>query len=70
MFPSRTLPAGANRVNRLEDRNFDMAVQYVNGWPSERGAITDWLHSDIKVVAYSYIFRLFDEFTIRAQLNK
>jgi hypothetical protein len=63
MFPARTLPAGANNILKLEDRNFDMPALYVNGWPAERGAIRDWLHSDLKVVAYPYIFELFEKWT-------
>jgi hypothetical protein len=61
MFPARTLPAGANTVDPLENRNFDMPVLFSNSWPNERGEITDWLHSDLKVVAYPYMFRLFDK---------
>jgi len=61
MFPSRTLPAGANNLSKFEDRNFDMPALYTNGWPRERGAITDWMHSDVRVVAYPYIYKLFEK---------
>jgi alpha-tubulin suppressor-like RCC1 family protein/pimeloyl-ACP methyl ester carboxylesterase len=63
MFPSRSLPAGANLSPNFEDRNFDMPALYTNSWPPERGAIKDWLHSDVKVVAYSYIYGLFEKWT-------
>jgi hypothetical protein len=70
MFPSRTLPAGANNLLLLEDRNFDMPALYKNGWPPERGAVTDWLHSDVKTVAYPYIFGLFEKWVTLGNLTK
>jgi hypothetical protein len=63
MCPSRTLPVGANNIPKFEDRNYDMPALYANDWPAERGAIKDWLHSDMKVVAYPYVFRLFEKWT-------
>jgi hypothetical protein len=69
MFPARTLPAGANRLTNFEDRNFDMSVLYRNGWPSERQNDIDWKHSDFKVVAYTYVYRLYGKFKTIASLD-
>jgi hypothetical protein len=70
MFPSCSLPAGASLLPNFEDRNFDMPALYPTSWPAERGAIKDWLHSDVKVVAYSYIYGLFEKWTQLGNLDK
>jgi probable HAF family extracellular repeat protein len=71
MFPARTLPAGANSVVKFmppakPDRNFDMPELFANGWPNERPS-TEWKHSDIKAVAYTFIYPLFKDFVNRAR---
>lgn len=63
--PSRTLPVGANHVAALDAygaRNFDMQAQFKDGWPNSRGSNTDWLHSDLRVISYVYIYELYDKF--------
>ena len=71
MFPARTLPAGANIVSVFGNAaNFDMPALYKNGWPTDRGNDTDWKHSDVKDVAYTYIYGLFDKFKTIAELDK
>jgi hypothetical protein len=71
--PSLTEPVGANPVPALDadSRNFDMQLLYENGWPYDRGtaqyppntpAVGEWHHSDFRVVAYTYTYKLFNEF--------
>jgi hypothetical protein len=60
MFPARTLPTGVRPLKFLgANRNFDMQTQFKNGWPTERD-LPDWQHTDIKTIAFSYIFPAFD----------
>jgi hypothetical protein len=74
-IPCLTLPAGANSVSRLApigqlNRNFDMQISYENGWPLGRGpaqypadtaAVGEWHHSDVRAVAYTFTYKLFDQ---------
>jgi hypothetical protein len=73
-FPARTLPVGANEVARLSpqgqpSRNFDMNTEYKNGWPFDRPSDNRWLHSDVRQVAYMFIYRLFDSFVTLGELR-
>jgi len=66
-----TLPAGGNETvvtSALNISNTDMQSEFqkVGMWPRERDS-NKWLHSDIREVAYPYIYNLFDELT--KQLN-
>jgi len=75
MFPATTLPAGANRAGAFApvggaDRNLDMPELYKNSWPAERGNDTDWRHSDVKDVAYTFVYRLFEKFTTLGGLEQ
>ena len=46
-----------------------------NGWPKQRerktsdGVIRQWLHSDIKDMAYRYVDLLFDDFVNRGGIR-
>ncbi|NLE39010.1 MAG: hypothetical protein GX621_13385, partial [Pirellulaceae bacterium] len=66
-IPSRTLPMGANRLTTWPTtRNYNMQHTDVdegfqNSWPSGRSS-TDWYHSDLREVAYLYVYKLFDKF--------
>jgi len=63
-IPARTLPVGANFVTRLGvDRNFNMPDEFKNRWPLSRTTEEElkWHHSDVREVAYTYIYKLFDE---------
>jgi hypothetical protein len=72
-IPALTLPVGANPVARLApqfgpNRNFDMQSRFENGWPTGRpqrnfGAVApgEWHHSDVRQVAYTFTYKLFDE---------
>lgn len=75
MFPARTLPVGANRASVFApvggaDRNLDMPELYKNDWPAERGNDSDWRHSDVKDVAYTFVYRVFEKFTTLGGLEQ
>lgn len=57
-LPSLTFAAGSNSIASFTVRNFDM-MNMKNGWP--RGN-ADWLHSDIRNVAYLYTYKVYDKF--------
>ena len=69
-FPALTLATGGAYSNALiEERNTNMQSNMVmttktvgsnttTYWPLERKGM--WLHSDIKKVAYPYLFGIFD----------
>jgi hypothetical protein len=74
-IPCLTLPVGANHVGRLApsgqpDQNFDMQTVYENGWPLGRHqpqypigttAAGEWHHSDVRAVAYTFTYPLFNQ---------
>jgi hypothetical protein len=69
-IPCRTLPVGANPVPRLtrvneDDKNIDMKTELENGWPQSRFSTTEgnkWHHGDYVSVAYTFTYKLFDDF--------
>lgn len=82
-IPCLTLPAGANPVSRLapqngNDRNSDMQTAFENGWPAVRGpakyplgttAYGEWHHSDVRAVAYTFTYPLFNEIVTLGNLK-
>ena len=63
-IPSRSFAAAANEVDKFNppvgpSRNIHMQGLQ-NGWPSSRGN-TDWLHSDLKNIAFPYVYKFYDE---------
>jgi hypothetical protein len=80
-IPALTLPIGANPVPVLTpqngpDQNFDMQALFENGWPSGRpqrqfGAVApgEWHHSDIREVAYTFTYPLFNKMVILGGLK-
>jgi hypothetical protein len=73
-IPALTLPVGANEVPRLSpqgqpSRNLNMHEDFKNGWPLERDEPFDWLHSDFRDVAYTFVYKVFDEFVNRGNLK-
>jgi len=75
-IPCLTLPVGANPVSKLSpprnstENNFDMQTVYENGWPLGRGsaqypagttAFGEWHHSDVRAVAYTFTYQLFNQ---------
>lgn len=66
-IPSLTLPVGANPIPVLNvfQQNFDMQTLYQNNWPLGRmieSETNNWHHSDVRVIAYTFTYKLFDEF--------
>ena len=54
----------------LSGHNFNMQTPtFQTGWPASRNN-TDWLHSDLRVVAYLYVYRLYDKFRDLGGLNQ
>ena len=69
-IPSLSFATGANELDIFgELRNEDMMNLKPNGWPSSRGN-GDWLHSDIREVAYLYTFEVFDQIVGLGGLNQ
>ena len=59
-IPALSPPCGAGSVNGIAG-DYDMTTQKKNGW----GRVDElgnkyWLHSDIKNMAYYYVYKLFD----------
>jgi hypothetical protein len=70
MFPATKLPIGSTFQPSLgQENNLDMQTEFKDGWPAERQN-EDWRHSDLKKIAYPFIFRLFDSFVELGQLNR
>lgn len=72
-IPCLTLPIGANPVpdSGIVVGNFDMQTLYENSWPVSRGpaqyptdttAVGEWHHSDNRAVAYTFTYKLFNQF--------
>jgi hypothetical protein len=80
-IPCLTLPVGANYVTNLDVRlggtaNFDMQANYENGWPAGRpprqvGAAVagEWHHSDVRAVAYTFTYKLFNQMVTAGNLQ-
>ncbi len=75
-IPALTLPAGANPVPKLTplggpNRNFDLNTQFKNGWPLTRSSVEDqkWHHSDMREVAYTFVYLLFDDLVLKGDLK-
>jgi hypothetical protein len=61
MVPTLSNAAGANEIpNMGAENNFNMPSVFKNGWPDGRDN-GDWLHSDLKTVAYPFIYPLYDK---------
>ena len=50
-------PCGAGFVNGIAG-DYDMTTQKKNGWGRDGN---QWLHSDIKNMAYYYVYKIFDD---------
>jgi len=75
MVPALSYASGANQIVKLtadsgEQRNFNMPDIYQNGWPSVRMGDLSWLHSDIKTIAYPYIYQFYDKMVELGELNQ
>jgi hypothetical protein len=79
-IPCLTLPVGANPVPDFDSsgRNFDMQTLYENGWPLGRNppkypvgttAFGEWHHSDVRAVAYTFTYPLFNQIATLGNLK-
>jgi hypothetical protein len=79
-IPAVTLPIGSNPVTDpgIVAGNFDMQGLYENGWPIGRGkpqypagttASGEWHHSDVRVVAYTFTYQLFNKMVTTGKLQ-
>ncbi|HTB62594.1 MAG TPA: hypothetical protein VK737_03310 [Opitutales bacterium] len=67
-IPALSLPMGANFVSTLSEfgtRNFNMPDLYVPDpsiWPnSTTGSVPNWFHSNMREVAYPYLYPFYDK---------
>ena len=67
-MPALSLAVGSNFTDRFGDtRNYDMPSLYAdpNRWPTARGSSVNgvplWHHSDMREIAYTYFYKLFDK---------
>ena len=65
-MPAISFAAGSNPIDLFMARNFDM-MNMKNGWPRDE---PDWLHSDIRNIAYLYTFKVYDKFTSVGGIRK
>ena len=71
VIPALTLPVGANAVPSLGSQsNFDMNQLFKSGWPQSRVDDTDWRHSDMREIAYTYIHKMFDKIVTLGGLSQ
>jgi len=76
-IPALTLPVGANPLTSLDQpgnpHNFNMQSVYENGWPQDRLASgernNNWYHSDFQQVAYTFTYKLFNQFVTIGNLK-
>ena len=68
-LPALSFATGSNPVDVLPRRNIDMNTVR-NGWPDSRGDNEDWLHSDIRRVAFLYTHKVFDQFVKFGDLDR
>ena len=65
-LPATSFAAGANHTGGVKD-NYNMSSQIPNGWPPQRekntsaGVVRQWFHSDIKDIAFFYVYKLFEK---------
>jgi len=71
MIPALSFAAGSNPLTLFalpgrEDRNYDM-MEYRTGWPRSN---PDWQHSDLKLVAYPFVYKLYEKLVELGGLNQ
>jgi hypothetical protein len=75
-IPAMSLVVGANPVPRLAlfgqpNQNFDM-MTFENSWPQGRinsREVNNWHHSDFVNVAYTFTYKLFNQFVTTGNLK-
>jgi hypothetical protein len=73
-IPALSHTTGGNSVASFADpsgnRNFDMSQLYKNGWPRNHPIYgQQWLHNDIREMAYLHVFKVFDVMVIEGGLQ-
>ena len=71
-IPALSFAAGANPLEVLnpdqgENRNFNMMELKNGGWPRGSG---DWVHSDFRDVAFSYVLPMYEEMIFEGGLDR
>ena len=60
-IPAESFAAGRNMIGGVsENYNYQNEDGTPNGWPRWKGDIPQWHHSDIKDIAYFYVWKLFE----------
>lgn len=68
MIPVKSTAAGSNPINSFGARNYDMNTMS-SGWPAQRDDLR-WRHSDIREVAFTFTFPVFEEIVETGELTK
>ena len=59
-IPATSFAAGANRIEAWgNDRNLDYSDCTASPWPQKSGDANLWYHSDLKNIAYRFVYSLF-----------
>lgn len=64
--PATSRATGRNAINGCFARNIDMMQYKTSGWPREDGR---WTHSDLKKVAFQYVYELYRSIISRGGLE-
>lgn len=72
--PALSSPVGGRAVisnNSIKNHDLNHAEDYYNGWGRSADAYYElnWLHSDMKDMAYFYVFKLYDELVQKGGLK-
>ena len=65
----RTALGGQSFQNRSFDCNFAGDIARPNSWPSGRRYVNRWTHSDMKDVAYYYIWKFYEKVVEKGMLQ-
>jgi hypothetical protein len=75
-MPALSYAVGRNDFDEPGIEDVDMSVRMRNGWPLSREddsldviPVPRWKHSDIRDVAYLYVYKLFDYFNEKGELR-
>lgn len=71
--PALSSPVGGNAVsfgNRIENHDLNFGDIYRNGWGRSHPVFEDsWLHSDMKDMAYFYVYKLYEQLVQKGNLK-
>jgi hypothetical protein len=76
-IPASSYAIACNAIDRINlgggavNKNFNIEAQFKNGWIENVGAEgDDWLHSDFKDVAFTYVYPMYEKMIDLGELNK